>query len=129
MTNKVKAARNVVSMGDVTGPSGSYTFWERFSNVDLFYGLDGKCFNCSDDATLFKPKTNTGFYDVVGTGKHVHDLLNIEEKNQHFCMVWTKDLELVHSGRKNCKVLSAAILHGLSPFVFIVALFTLLISF
>ena len=94
ITNNITVARNVVSMGDVTGPSGSYTFWDVSTDVDLFYGLDGKCINCSDDATLFQHNTDTGFYEVVETGEHVNDLLNDESVNQHFGMVWTKELEL-----------------------------------
>ena len=113
-------ARNVVSMGDVTGLSGSFTFWNASTDAGLFYGLNGKCINCSDDATLFQHNTNTGFYEVVGSGEHVDDLLNQEEVSQHFCMMWTKELELVHSGREECKPLSAAMIHALSPVAFIV---------
>ena len=95
ITNNITVARNVVSMGDVNGSSGSHTFWDSFINVDLFYGLRDKCFNCSDDATLLQQNINTGFYEVVETGEHVHDLLNDESVNQHFGMVWSKELELV----------------------------------
>jgi hypothetical protein len=95
ITNIITEARNVVSMGDVTGPSGSFTFWETTTDVDLFFGLDGKCNNCSDGATLFQHNTSTGFYEVVRTGEHVDDLLNDESVNQHFGMVWTKKLDLV----------------------------------
>ena len=94
ITNNITEARNVVSMGDVTGPSGSFTFWDASTEVDLFYGLNGKCFNCSDDATLFKHNTSTGFYEVFGTGKHVDDLLNDESKKQSYGMKWTSQLEL-----------------------------------
>ena len=66
------------------------------TDAGLFYGLDGKCINC-DGATLFKHNTTTGFYEVVGTGEHVDDLLNDESVNQHFGMMWTSDLELVDS--------------------------------
>ena len=94
ITDIMTEARNVVSMGDVTGPSGSYTFWNASTDVDLFYGLDCKCKNC-DGATLFKHNISTGFYEVVGTGEHVDDHLNGESVNQHFGMVWSKQLELV----------------------------------
>ena len=63
--------------------------------MDLFYGLNDKCINCGDDATLFKRNTSTGFYEVVGTGEQVDDLLNDEAVNQHFGMTWTKQLDLV----------------------------------
>ena len=86
ITNIITEARNVVSMGDVTGSSGSFTFWEASTDADLFFGLYGKCINC-DGATLFQHNTTTGFYEVVGTGEHVDDLLNDESVNQHFGMV------------------------------------------
>ena len=95
ITNIITVARNVVGMGDVTGPSGSYTFWNASADVDLFYGLISKCINCIVSARLFQHNTNTGFYEVVGTGEHVDDLLNDEAVNQHFGMVWTSELELV----------------------------------
>ena len=95
ITNNITMARNVVSMGDVTGSSGSFTFWKASTDVHLFYGLDGKCNNCGDGATLFQHNTTTGFYEVVGTGEHVDELLNDESVNQHFGMMWTKELDLV----------------------------------
>ena len=94
ITNIITVARNVVSMGDVTGSSGSFTFWNPSTDVHLFFGLDGKCTKCGG-AILFKHNTNTGFYEVVGTGEHVDDLLNDESVNQHFGMVWSTELELV----------------------------------
>ena len=97
ITNNITTARNVVSMGEVTGPSGSYTFWNASTDVDLFYGLDSNCSNCSANATLFKLNTTTGFYEVVGSGEHVHSLLNIEATNHHFGMLWSKELELVET--------------------------------
>ena len=63
--------------------------------MDLFYGLNDKCVNCSDDATLFQHNTTTGFYEVVGTGEHVHDLLNAESEKQSYGMMWTSQLDLV----------------------------------
>ena len=94
ITNNIIVARNVVSMGDVTGPSGSFTFWNASTDVDLFHGLHGKCINCSDNATLFKWNTSTGFYEVVETGEHVDDILNDDSVNQHFGIVWTSQLDL-----------------------------------
>ena len=97
ITNILTVGRNVVSMGEVTGSSGSFTFWNASTDVDLFYGLDAKCSNCGTEATLFRHNTSTGFYDVVGTGEHVHDLLNEEAANQQFGMMWTSELELVEN--------------------------------
>ena len=96
ITNIITKARNVVSMGEVTGPSGSFTFWNTSTDVDLFFGLDGKCVNCSDGTTLFVHNTNTGFYEVFESGEHVHDLLNAEVEKQNFGMFWTEELDLVY---------------------------------
>ena len=81
-------------MGDVTGSSGSNSFWEASTDVDLFFGLKSKCKNCGAKATLFVHNTNTGFYEVE-SHELVHDLLNNEAVNQHFGMVWTSELDLV----------------------------------
>ena len=97
ITNIITKARNVVSMGEVTGPSGSFTFWNTSTDVDLFFGLDGKCVNCSDGTTLFVHNTNTGFYEVFESGEHVHDLLNAEVEKQNYGMFWTKELDLEES--------------------------------
>ena len=86
ITNIITVARNVVSMGDVTSPC-SFTFWDASTDVNLFYGFDGKFINCCDGATLFQYNSTTGFYEVVETGEHVDDLLNDESVNQHFGMV------------------------------------------
>ena len=111
ITNIITVAIVVVSMGDVTGPSGSFTFWDASRYVDLFFGLDGKCINCSDGATLFKHNTNTGFYEVVGTGEHVDDLLNDEVIKRYFGVTWTKELEL---DLPHIEPFSGGILHSLS---------------
>ena len=95
ITNNITVARNVVSMGNVIGSSGLHTLWYASTDVDLFYAFYGKCTKCSDSVILFQHNTNTGFYDVVKTGEHVDDLLNAESVNQHFGMIWTKELELV----------------------------------
>ena len=108
ITNIITEARNVVSMGDVTGSSGSYTFWDASTDVDLFYGLDGKCINC-DGATLFKHNTSTGFYEVVKTGEYVDDHLNGESVDQHFGMVWSKQLEVVEPLSLQSQVISARV--------------------
>ena len=96
ITNIITKARNVVSMGEVTGPSGSFTFWNTSIDADLFFGMDGKCVNCTDGTTLFVHNTNTGFYEVE-SGEHVHDLLNAEVEKQNYGMFWTKELDLVES--------------------------------
>ena len=124
ITNIVTVARNVVSMGDVTGSSGSYTFWDSSSDVDLFYALKGKCINCSAGATLFQHNTDTGFYEVVKTRKHVDDLLNIEAIKQHYGMVWSSELELVDIP---LGPLSAGVYHSVSVFSIVLA-FVLTVS-
>ena len=93
ITNNITMARNVVSMGKVTGLN-SYTFWEGFIDVKSFFGLSD-CANCTSDATLFDFNTNTGFFEVVESGEHVDDLLNDGAVNQHFGMLWTNELEFV----------------------------------
>ena len=95
MTNIITVGRNLVSMGEITGSSSSYTFWESSADVHLFFGLNGKCSRCGAGATLFQHNTSTGFYEVVESGEHVDDLLNDEAVNQHFDMVWSSELELV----------------------------------
>ena len=95
ITTIITKARNVVSMGEVTASSGSFTFWESSTDVDLFFGMDGKCVNCTENATLFVHNTKTGFYEVVESGEHVNDLLNTEVEKQNYGMFWTKELELV----------------------------------
>ena len=116
IANIITEARNVVSMGDVTGPSGSFTFWNASTNVDLFYGLNGKCNNCSDDATLFQHNTTTGFYEVVGTGEHADDLLNAESEKQSYGMMWSSELDLYdpHVEPTPSSPLSGGKQHGVS---------------
>ena len=94
IANTVRAANNVVSMGEIAASSDSFTFWESSTDVDLFFGLDGKCVNCTENTTLFVHNTNTGFYEV-GSGEHVHDLLNAEVEKQNYGIFWTKELDLV----------------------------------
>ena len=95
ITNIITNASNVVSMGEVTASSGSFTFWKSSINAGLFFGLEGKCVKCSNEVKLFAPNTNTGFYEVVESGERVHDLLNAEVKKQNYGMFWTEELELV----------------------------------
>ena len=94
--NNITKARNVVSMGDVTGSSDSdsYTFWESLIDVDLFFGLENKCKNCAKKAKLFEHNKNTGFYEVIGSGENVHVLLNDESTKQAFGMMWTTQLDI-----------------------------------
>ena len=118
ITNIITKARNVVSMGEVNASSDSFTFWNASTNVDLFFGLDGKCVNCSEDSTLFVHSTNTDFY-VVESGEHVNDLLNAEVKKQNYGMFWTKELELVEpspSPSSQSGGLSGGNKHGVSVF-------------
>ena len=119
ITNNITKARNVVSMGEVTASSDSFTFWESSTDVDLFFGLDGKCVNCTDNTRLFVHDTNTGFYEVVGSGEHVHDLLNAEVEKQNYGMFWTEELELVDpspSPSSQSGGLSGGNKHGVSLF-------------
>ena len=96
ITNIITKASNVVSMGEVNASSDSFTFWKSSSDADLFFGIDGKCINCTDSTTLFMQNTNTGFYEVE-SGEHVHDLLNAEVEKQNYGLFWTEELELVES--------------------------------
>ena len=95
ITNIITKARNVVSMGEVNASFNTFTFWESSTDVDLFFGLDGKCAKCPNEVTLFAPNTNTGFYEVFESGERVHDLLNAEVEKQNYGMFWTEELELV----------------------------------
>ena len=97
ITNNITKARNVVSIGEVNASSDSFTFWESSTDANLFFGMDGKCVNCTDGTTLFVHNTNTGFYEVVESGEHVHDLLNAEVEKQNYGMFWTEELELVEA--------------------------------
>ena len=120
ITNIITKARNVVSMGEVNASSDSFTFWNASTDVDLFFGLDGKCVNCTDGTTLFVHNTNTGFYEVAGSGEHVHDLLNAEVEKQNYGMFWTKELELVEpspSPSSQSGGLSGGNKHGVSLFL------------
>ena len=101
ITNIITKASNVVSMGEVNGPSGSFTFWNASTDVDSFFGLDGKCVNCTDVTTLFVHNTNTGFYEV-GSGEHVHNFLNAEVEKQNYGMFWTEEMELVDHHVEPC---------------------------
>ena len=95
ITNIITSARNVVSMGDVTGKSESFTFWNESTDVELFYGMKDKCVSCTNDATLFEYNASTGFFDDVSNHEHVHTLLNDKAVEQGYGMMWTKELDLV----------------------------------
>ena len=95
ITDRTTKARNVVSMGKVTGSMDSYTFWPGdFSDADSLFGLSG-CPKCFVKITFFELNTNTGFFEVVDGGEYVDALLNYEARNQDFGMMWTSELELV----------------------------------
>ena len=118
ITNIITKARNVVSMGEVNASSDSFTFWESSTDVYLFFGMDGKCVNCTENTTLFVHNTSTGFYEV-GSGEHVHDLLNAEVEKQNYGMFWTEELELVEpspSPSSQSGGLSDGNQHGVSLF-------------
>ena len=96
ITNIATKARNVVSMGNVNGSSGSYTFWKSSGEAELFYGLKDKCKNCGNNAILFEFNNNTEFYEEVESGGRVDELLNEEGKKENYGMVWTTQLDIVH---------------------------------
>ena len=125
-------ARNVVSMGDINGSSGSYTFWNASTDVDLFYGLDGKCDNCSANTKLFARNKNAGFYEVIGSGEHVDDLLNRESLKKQFGMMWSSELELVDpipSPSSGSEPVSSGIHHVVSSLsIGLVLTFTVLVA-
>ena len=91
ITNNATVVRNVVSMGDVAGSSGSYTFWKTSIDAQLFYGLDGRC---TPNAIPFQYNDNTGFYEVAESGQRVDYLLSNESFNKQFGMVWSSELGL-----------------------------------
>ena len=95
IANIITVARNVVSMGEVSGSSGSYTFWDGSIDVESLFCLNSECLNCSFNATFFQNNTETGFYEVINTSEHVDDLLNNEAVNKQFGMVWSSELDLV----------------------------------
>ena len=86
--------RNVVSMGDVTGKSDSFSFWESSSDADLSYCLKNNCKDSTTNATLFLYNTTTECYDIE-SGECVHDLLNKESLNKRFGRVWTNKLDFL----------------------------------
>ena len=112
IANRVATARNVVSMGDVISPSHSYTFWKDSNDVDLYYGLHGKCLNCGN-AAVFYFNVEKNVYIVAENGKEVQNLLNDEATKQHYGAKWTKELDLV-PGESH---VSGSFVHSLSPIV------------
>ena len=97
ITNIITRAINVVSMGDMSGSSNSNSFWDKSSEVELFYGLKDKCLNCGTDTTLFRYNRLTRVYEVIWNGKPVHNLLNVVSQREHYGMLWTRDLSLVET--------------------------------
>lgn len=116
ITNNLTRAHNVVSMGQVTESLISFSFWETSTNAKLFYGLKGKCVNCTAATTMFEHNSDTGFYDTVQDGKHVHELLNEEVAKQHFGVEWSSELELIQSFLP-----SSGVLRALSPLALVFA--------
>ena len=113
ITNIITKARNIVSIGEVTSLSNSYSFWGESTDAHLFYGLNGKCPSCGPNTILFEFSLGSRFYELVTKSEHVDDLLNDEAVNQHFGMVWTKELDLVEKLMLNVSVsglLNASIL-------------------
>lgn len=104
----VSRARNVVSMGKINGTPTSNSFWSMSTETDLVYGLKDNCVNCHPSTTLFEYKTETGFYDVTGSGDHMHDVLNNEALKQRYGATWTTDLELVRASSPSIGVVLIA---------------------
>lgn len=94
ISNTVTMARSVVSIGDVNGDSGSFTFWMTSNDVDLFFSLKDRCSNCVGE-TLIQFNQSKRSFEVVESGQNVHDILNMESTKQQYDMTWTKDLELI----------------------------------
>ena len=97
ISNAIARANNVVSMGEVTESSESFTFWDRSVSAKLFYGLKGKCINCNTDTNMFEFNSDTEFYETVKDGSHVHELLNGEVARQDYGVEWSSELELIQS--------------------------------
>lgn len=83
-----------MSIRDVSGDSGSFTFWMSSNDADLFFALNGKCSNCVGE-TLIQYDQKKCVFEVVESGQNVHDILNIESAKQRYDMAWTKDLDLI----------------------------------
>lgn len=96
IANNITSARNVVSMGSVTGKSESFTFWNASTDVDLFYGMKDRCVNCSAGATLFEYDASAECFVDVSTHRQLHLVLSYEALEQDYGMMWTNELELVN---------------------------------
>lgn len=114
-TNTLSKAHNVVSMGEITESSESFSFWSASTSAKLFYGLKSNCVNCTG-AVLFELNSDTGFYDTVGDGKHVQELLNYQAAKQNYGVEWSSELELLQSFSP-----SSSAVHFLSPLVLCLA--------
>lgn len=138
IANRITNGRNIVSMGEINDGANSFTFWGESVDVDLFYGLSKKCKSCNN-ATLFVFNDETGFYEVVDSREHVHDLLNKQVLNESYGMFWTSELELVpyqespspSSSESNGRAsgsdhqsgnLSSSVMHGLAPLAVVMTL-------
>ena len=137
ITNIITKARNVVSMGTILNYRGSYTFWNVSTDVRKFYGMNGDCVRCNDDAILFRFNDKTKLYEVTKGLNRVDDLLNYESEKRGYGMLWSRKLDLVHvkeedptqsSQLSQLSQLSLAVIQQLSPLAFIVALSTLFIA-
>lgn len=93
ITNIVTNARNVVSLGDVNGQAGGYTFWKESDFSLLFYSLNINSVNCTGES-LIMYNDITEMYDTVWNDEHAHDLLNEDAVNQNYGMFWTTGLDL-----------------------------------
>lgn len=87
-------AKNVVSMGVLTGEPDSDAFWQTSSHCESIYRLDGLHSNHVTGVTTFEYNPDTGFFDVNNTNEHVHDLLNDYAWSQRYSMLWTAQLGL-----------------------------------
>ena len=93
IADKVSNARNVVSIGELSG-SSKYTFWDRCSNASLIYCLKDKGFNVANTVTYLVYNHNTLLYGT-NESERADNLLNQETVKQQYGMVWKPDLTLV----------------------------------
>ena len=75
-------------------PLSLFSFWKTSGDVDLLFGLDGSCYNCLNDVTIFEHNTSSGFYESLSSNEHVNDLLNDEAMTQNYDMLCTTQLDL-----------------------------------
>ena len=94
VATEVTKAKSVVSLGDVTGSSGSCSFWGTCDDKDLFFGLDGKCSNCGN-AQVMNYNDEKQAYELVEGGEPVHVLLSDEAVKEKYGMMWSSELDVV----------------------------------